>query len=170
MPWIEVALLALALCMDALAVSIAYGIAMGRWRWGLALRIALFFGGFQALMPALGWLAGVGMHRYIASLDHWVAFALLGFIGGKMLWDTLRGEGEPVAMGTDVGTLLAMATATSIDALAAGVSLAMTQASIAATACAIGGITFCVCLLGVGAGKRLGTAVGRTATLVGGLV
>ena len=172
MTFVELVLTAIALSMDALAVSVTYGMTMKRWHTGKALRVAAFFGGFQALMPALGWLAGMSVRGYIEAVDHWVAFVLLCALGGKMVWDSFHtgSDAEETRSLDSLRTLLVMAVATSIDALAVGISLALTHVDIAETASVIGGITFLICLLGVGLGKRAGSLLQRHAGLVGGLI
>ena len=169
----ELVLTAVALSMDALAVSVTYGMTMKHWDVGKAVRVAACFGAFQALMPALGWLAGMSVRDYIEAVDHWVAFVLLGTLGLKMVYDSLRGGEQAEAENRSLDnprTLLLMAVATSIDALAVGISLALTRVNIGETAGVIGGITFVICLLGVGLGKRAGGLLQKHAGLVGGLI
>ncbi len=171
MGWVELVLTAVALSMDALAVAITYGVTMPKWDGKIALKLALFFGGFQALMPTIGWLLGSSVRSLIESADHWVAFALLGVLGGKMVWDNLHADAEsPRELKTDFRTLLVLAVATSIDALAVGISLAMTQVNVVATALVIGTITFAISLVGVRLGKRVGQGIQHRAGLVGGLI
>ena len=130
--------------MDALAVSVSTGICVPDLKKREAVKIGLYFGGFQALMPTLGWLLGTSVIDYISAFDHWIAFGLLAVIGIKMVGDAVRGKEEKNACGRrdDMLThkaLFFMAVATSIDALAVGVSLAMVKASIAVGAAVIGG-------------------------------
>lgn len=177
MSWADLLLTAVALSMDAMAAALAYGMAMKRWKWSDALTVACFFGGFQALMPTIGWLAGMSIRQSIVSIDHWVAFVLLGYIGGRMVSNSLR---TPAAAASDslqsdtgaldIRRLLFMSVATSIDALAVGIGLAMTQVDILSTTCTIGGVAFAISLAGVALGKRAGKQFGKRAELFGGLV
>lgn len=172
---IELALIAVGLSMDAFAVSVCKGLGMKRLDMGQALVIALFFGGFQALMPLAGWALGSGFQSYIEPVDHWIAFALLAFIGGKMLYDALHEEDgdEPVAgeaARLDLKEILMLAIATSIDALAVGVSFAFLQVDIVPAISLIGVITFALSLVGVAAGHQFGARFEKPATVVGGVV
>lgn len=177
MTWADLLLTAVALSMDAMAAALAYGMAMKRWKWRDALTVACFFGGFQALMPTIGWFAGISIRQSIVAIDHWVAFVLLGYIGGRMVANSLRNTQAPAsdalqsATGAlDIRRLLFMAVATSIDALAVGIGLAMTEAAMLPTACTIGGITFGLSFAGVALGKRAGKLFGKRAELFGGFV
>lgn len=172
---IELALIAVGLSMDAFAVSVCKGLGMKRLDMGQALVIALFFGGFQALMPLAGWALGSGFQSYIEPVDHWIAFALLAFIGGKMLYDAFHEEDgdEPIAGEAarfDLKEILMLAIATSIDALAVGVSFAFLQVDIVPAISLIGVITFALSLVGVAAGHQFGARFEKPATIVGGLV
>ena len=172
---VELALIAVGLSMDAFAVSVCKGLGMKRLDMGQALVIALFFGGFQALMPLAGWALGSGFQFYIEPVDHWIAFALLAFIGGKMLYDAFHEEDgdEPVAgeaARLDLKEILMLAIATSIDALAVGVSFAFLQVDIVPAISLIGVITFALSLVGVAAGHQFGARFEKPATIVGGLV
>ena len=168
---IEIALLGVSLAMDAFAVSITTGITLKDLRWRHALKVGLFFGGFQFLMPLIGYLAGTTFVRYIESVDHWIAFGLLAFIGGKMVYECIRpGEAEEAADPTATGKLFVLAVATSIDALAVGISLAILRENIWVCSGWIGVITFTLSALGVRLGKKLGEKFQRSAGLVGGLV
>lgn len=172
---VELALIAVGLSMDAFAVSVCKGLGMKRLDMGQALVIALFFGGFQALMPLAGWALGSGFQSYIEPVDHWIAFALLAFIGGKMLYDAFHEEDgdEPIAgeaARLDLREILMLAIATSIDALAVGVSFAFLQVDIVPAISLIGVITFALSLVGVAAGHQFGARFEKPATIVGGLV
>ncbi|MFP4054785.1 MAG: manganese efflux pump MntP family protein [Phycisphaerae bacterium] len=168
--------MAVGLAMDALAVSIAAGLAAERVTPRRVFRIAWHFGLFQALMPVLGWLAGRTVADYIAAWDHWIAFGLLSFIGGKMLYEAWRGE--QLAEGTEdtrrdptKGMLLMMlCIATSIDALAVGLSLAMVNVSIWQPALVIGVVTCLLSAMGIVFAGRLGQKVERWADAFGGVV
>jgi putative Mn2+ efflux pump MntP len=168
---VQIVLIAVGLSMDAFAVSVAEGMALRQVDRAHMLRVALHFGGFQALMPVAGWLAGTGLHSLIGSFDHWVAFALLMAIGGKMLADAaLEFESGRLRQPSRGFRLLGLAVATSIDALAVGVSLAMLRVRIWRPAAIIGGVTGLLCAAGIRMGDRIGSRLGRSAELAGGLV
>ena len=124
MKTLEILLIAFGLSMDAFAVAVASGAVMKKLHIARAVKMGLFFGGFQALMPALGWLAGFRFRNYISGFDHWAAFGLLGFIGGKMIYESFKMKEEQDCAGKpspfDTGTLTLLSIATSIDALAVG--------------------------------------------------
>lgn len=177
MIYVEMLLIAASLAMDALAVSITIGICREGIQIRHALKVALFFGGFQALMPAIGYLAGISVAGLIAPVDHWVAFALLVFVGGRMLYETLHekaieDDDDACPVEDPIGTrpLLLMAVATSIDALAAGISLALGQLPVTATILAIGLVTAILSALGVMLGRRLGCLFQRYACVAGGVI
>lgn len=168
---LSIILIAVALSMDALAVALARGMAVRERRLRQAFRIALFFGLFQALMPMLGWLAGGELRAFISGLDHWVAFGLLALIGGKMVWESFRPQAAAGPAGpTGLGTLLLLAVATSIDALAVGLSLSLLQVPIVKPALLIGAVTFGLSLLGGLLGSRVGYLFGRWVEALGGLI
>jgi putative Mn2+ efflux pump MntP len=162
--------IALGLAMDAFTVAVASGLALEPLRARKALKIALFFGGFQALMPLLGWLAGLGLEELISGLDHWVAFGLLGFIGCRMIYGAIRATPRRAADPLNLPTLLGLSIATSIDALAVGLSFAFLRASILTPAIVIGAVTFLLAFLGVFLGHRLGRLFEREAEALGGLI
>ena len=167
---VELFLIGVGLSMDAFAVSICKGLTMRQMRWKQGAVIALFFGGFQALMPSIGWLLGKQFERYITSIDHWIAFLLLGYIGGKMIWDAFHGEDGSVSARFDLKELLLLAVATSIDALAVGITFAFLQVRILPAAALIGCTTFVISLGGVWIGQRFGTRYKDRATLAGGVI
>ncbi len=163
--------IALGLSADAFAVSVSNGFSSRRPRIGEALRFGIAFGSFQALMPLIGWLAGSGMAGLFESTDHWVAFGLLAFIGGKMVFEGIWGEttndeGKPVTF----WVLLILSVATSIDALAVGISLSLLNARIFMPAMLIGVTTLCVSTAGFLLGKRLGSFFGRRVEIAGGII
>ena len=163
--------IAFALAMDAFAVSIASGVVIKERKVRHAMRIALFFGGFQAVMPLIGWLAGTGLKGFIGGFDHWLAFGLLTFIGCKMIYEAVKlGPAEKERNSLDVGTLLLLSIATSIDALAVGVTLSMVHAQIMTPALIIGVVTFVVSLIGVFIGDRFGHLFESKMEIAGGLV
>jgi putative Mn2+ efflux pump MntP len=171
---IALLLIALSLSMDAFAVSISSGISVRGLRLFHAVRACFFFGLFQFLMPLAGWYLGSAFVFYIEAFDHWIAFALLAFIGGKMLAEATRpgAEGRQPATGDirSLKTLLVLAVATSIDALAAGISLSIMGHGVWGSAAVIGGVTFLVCLCGFGFGRHAGRALEKWAQIAGGIM
>ncbi|MDR0589417.1 MAG: manganese efflux pump MntP family protein [Spirochaetaceae bacterium] len=174
----SVILIALSLSMDALTVSLSAGISIRGLRRFYMVRAAFFFGLFQFIMPLLGWYLGKTVQVYVEAYDHWIAFGLLAFIGGKMFIEGFTPkdptpDGEPSPKNEDIrslGPLAALSLATSIDALAVGVSFTVIGQGIWSSAALIGGITFLVCLTGFGFGKRLGPLFGKWAGRAGGLI
>lgn len=173
MGFAELLLVGVGLSMDAFAVSVCKGLGMKQVNYRHALVIALFFGGFQALMPVIGWALGVQFAGFVSSVAHWIAFALLAFIGGKMLWDAFHEEeAEEVAENDrlDLRELVMLAVATSIDALAVGVTFAFLDVNIAPAVGIIGLTTFGLCLVGVVVGNLFGSKYQKPSTILGGLV
>lgn len=158
--------------MDAFAVALCKGLKMPRLSWRYALIIGACFGGFQALMPLGGWLLGTQFEHLITDVDHWVVFALLAFIGGKMIFEALRGgEDDACRDGAlEAKELLVLAVATSIDALAVGISFAFLSVRILPAISLIGVTTFALCVLGVAIGNRFGTRYKQRAELAGGVI
>lgn len=170
---VELFLIAVGLSLDAFAVAIGKGLSMRRLNMKQAAVIALFFGGFQALMPLIGWALGSQFSRLVASIDHWIAFALLAFIGGKMIVDAIRGGDDDVEetdAPLDVRELLLLAIATSIDALAMGVTFAFLQVDIVFSATLIGITTFALSFGGVAIGHVFGARWKKPSTLAGGII
>lgn len=157
---------------DAFAVSTARGVTIRRGAVGAALAIAGTFGAFQALMPLLGWLVGVRVAVYFDQVDHWIALALLGYLGGRMVRDAFRGGSEESAAPKGLGwrELVVLGVATSIDALAVGGTLGLTPINIGLAVLVIGVTTFALSFLGVLIGQRGGTRFGTAAQVLGGLV
>lgn len=158
---LEILFIALGLSMDAFAVSVASGATMKRLHLPHALKMGLFFGAFQAIMPVIGWAAGLSMKSFISGWDHWIAFALLSVVGGKMLYESFKIKEEEDCGGGktcpfDTGTLTVLAIATSIDALAVGLTFSFLQVSIIAPALVIGVITFLMSVAGVKVGTTGG--------------
>lgn len=168
----ELVLMGVGLSMDAFAVAVCKGLCMPKVRWGQAVVIALFFGGFQALMPLVGWAVGSMFSSYITAIDHWIAFGLLAFIGGKMLWDAFHEEDEEVVCKTriDLRELTLLAVATSIDALAVGITFAFLGVNILVAVAVIGVTTFVLSLVGVVVGNAFGSRFEKPATIAGGIV
>lgn len=175
MKWVlhmfEIFLIALSLALDAFAVSVSSGIATPGFGWRQAVKMGCWFGGFQCLMPLLGWFLGSSVSQYIEAVDHWIAFGLLALIGGKMVLEALRGGGgETGTADLSARRLCVLAVATSIDALAVGVSMAFMEVKILLSALLIGAVAFVLSVAGGLAGRKLGTLFQRRATLAGGLV
>ena len=171
---VELLLIAVGLSMDAFAVSICKGLGMKKVDVKVAVVLALFFGGFQGLMPLIGWALGSQFLWLIAPIDHWIAFGLLAVIGGKMLWEALHDEegeddGKP-ADRIDLGEFFILAIATSIDALAVGISFAALSVDIVPSVLLIGIVTFAFTIGGVFVGNYFGSRYERPATITGGVV
>ena len=162
--------IAVGLSMDAFAVSICKGLAMKEVTLKKAGIVGLWFGGFQALMPLIGYLLGSQFERYITSVDHWIAFVLLCLIGGSMIKEALSKEEECANASLDVKTMLLLAVATSIDALAVGVTFAFLQVDIEAAISLIGVITFFLSSIGVKVGNVFGIKYKAKAELAGGII
>lgn len=169
---VELFLIAVGLSMDAFAVSVCKGLAMRRCTWKKGVIVGLYFGGFQALMPLLGYALGVQFKEVITSIDHWIAFILLGLIGLNMVREALGDceTDEEEEESLDVRTMLGLAIATSIDALAVGVTFAFLQVQIVPAVCFIGGITFTLSVAGVKIGNIFGTKYKSKAELAGGVI
>ena len=173
MGFFELFLIAVGLSMDAFAVSICKGLKMQRFNVRHAGVIALAFGGFQALMPVIGWFLGKQFESYITGIDHWIAFALLAVIGGKMVVESFKKEEEDSSKENeklDVKELLVLAVATSIDALAVGITFAFLQVSIVPAVSLIGVITFVLSAVGVFIGHKFGAKFKSKAELAGGII
>ena len=160
--------------MDAFAVAICQGLCMRKLNWKYAGIIALFFGGFQALMPFLGWVLGSQFAEYIRNVDHWCAFILLLLIGGNMIRSSLAKEEESASCAVketlDYKNLLILAVATSIDALAVGITFACLDVDIVPAISFIGIITFLLSFVGVVVGNYFGTRYKRKAEFTGGAI
>jgi len=167
---ITVFLIAIGLSMDAFAVAIGNGIIIKEVKIRDAFKTGVFFGGFQFLMPIIGWFFGMAFSNYITSIDHWIAFLLLCFIGANMIREAFSCEQEEKKDPNNLKVLLMMAIATSIDALAVGVSFAMVGTRITLPAIMIGTITFVISFIGVFIGKRAGEVFEKKAELFGGII
>jgi putative Mn2+ efflux pump MntP len=169
---VSLILIALGLSADCFAVALGGGISSQELTWRARLRVAASFGLFQAVMPALGWLAGRTIVNLIAAYDHWVAFALLAAVAGRMLWESFRPVAERGKM-TDISRglmLLALSVATSIDALAVGLSFAFLDVNIALACVTIGLVACLVTIIGFAVGRRVGHVVGKRAEAIGGII
>lgn len=175
MSFFEIFMIGVGLSMDAFAVAICKGLNMRKLDKVQTLVIAFFFGGFQALMPFVGWLLGKQFEAYITSFDHWIAFVLLAFIGGKMIWDVFKGDDKDESCckegaKLDVKELFMLAIATSIDALAVGISFAFLQVNIVSAITLIGCTTFVISAAGVFIGHKFGSKYEDKASLAGGII
>ena len=172
--FIEFLLIGIGLSMDAFAVSICKGLATRKVNKKQALVIGLFFGGFQALMPFIGWALGIQFQSYITNIDHWIAFVLLVFIGGKMIVEAVKPEEEEAVEvmdpPLDIKEMFLLAIATSIDALAVGVTFAFLDYPIVEAISIIGVTTFVISVGGVYVGNFFGSRYKNKAELAGGLI
>ncbi len=168
----ELVIIAVGLAMDAFAVAICKGLNMRKLDYKQTALIALFFGGFQAGMPLIGWFIGSKFADYITSIDHWVTFILLGIIGGKMIYESFHDDDECECCESklDLKELTALAVATSIDALAVGVAFALTYEANEVAVVLIGVITALLSAVGVFIGHKFGAKYKNKAELAGGLV
>jgi len=170
---ISIFLIALGLAMDAFAVSLTIGMSTSKKeKWEMALKASIFFGGFQGFMPFIGWAIGISFADYIQEIDHWVAFILLVVIGGKMIFeaikeDDINGKEEK---GYSNKRFIVLAIATSIDALAVGISFAFLNVNILSAIIIIAIVTFIFCMIGVYLGKALGKIFGSKAEVLGGII
>ena len=170
---IELLLLAIGLSMDAFAVAVCKGLATPQLKPRHLLIAGAWFGGFQALMPLIGWLLGKTFEGYISSFSPWIAFILLAYIGGKMLYDGIKGDDECEDCGCGglrLKQLFIMAIATSIDALAVGVTFGVTEVNIWSSIAIIGVTTFFIALVGVIIGNNFGEKYNKRATIAGGAI
>ena len=166
----EIVVIGIGLAMDAFAVSICKGLSMKKINWKKAIIIALYFGIFQALMPVLGYFLGSTFSSFVQNVDHWIAFILLAIIGGNMIKDSTDDEIEKRNDKVDVKTMVILAIATSIDALAVGVTFAFFEVNILLAISIIGIITFVLSLLGVIIGNKFGDKFQNRAELAGGII
>jgi putative Mn2+ efflux pump MntP len=165
---ITIILTAIALAMDSFSASITRGFATNKASLLIeALKTGFFFGLFQALMPLIGWFAGVSIIDFISGFDHWIAFGLLFFIGLRMIYESLSRDSKQVVSSSSYKVLLILSVATSIDALAVGLSLSFIEASIIVPAIIIGIITFFLSFLGVFIGKKSGSCFEKIGVLGG---
>jgi putative Mn2+ efflux pump MntP len=173
---LDIWMLAIALAMDCFTVSIVSGVIVRRWLWGMILRIAFLFGLFQAMMPLIGWMATSHFSEQLEFIDHWIAFGLLAFIGGKMIRESFGPEEEQQFNPKNLHTQLLLAIATSIDALAVGISFACMGyrdfSQIAYPLFIIGLVSFMFSLFGYKLGVRFGKSIARKLKpeLLGGII
>ena len=163
--------IAFGLAMDAFAVSITSGITIKRLKINNALKIALFFGLFQAIMPLVGWLAGISLRGFIAEIDHWIAFGLLSFIGCKMIYESIAVQSNEKQINPlNIYVLLTLSIATSIDALAVGVSFSLINVFFVTPIIIIGMVTFLLSFVGVYIGNKAGHFFENKVEMAGGFI
>ena len=167
---LELFLIAVGLSMDAFAVSVCKGLSTQTLQRRHYLIVGAWFGGFQALMPTLGYLLGSTFEQYITSVDHWVAFILLSVIGGNMLKEAFSKDEETTDASFAPRVMLLLAVATSIDALAVGITFAFLQVQIIPAVSFIGGVTFLLSFVGVKVGNVFGLKYKNKAEMVGGTI
>ncbi len=171
MSLLTILFIALGLSIDCFAVSISSGITLKCFRVKYALRVGAFFGGFQALMPVVGWLTGLSFKRYIEGYDHWIAFLLLSFIGGKMIYESaIIKKAEKSCDPRNILLVFILAIATSIDALAVGLSFSVLGMSIITPVILIGVVSFIMSIFGMYLGDKFGNIFGNKVEIVGGFI
>lgn len=168
----EIIFIGIGLAMDAFAVSVCKGLSMKKMNWKKAGIIGLYFGGFQALMPAVGFFLGVGFENKIKSIDHWIAFILLFLLGVNMIKEAIEKNGDKKEEDdrTDSKTMIVLAVATSIDALAVGITFAFLSVNIFLAISIIGIITFIISAIGVKIGNVFGDKYEKKAEITGGVI
>ena len=166
----ELFIIAVGLSMDALAVAICKGLSMAKMSWKKGIIVGLWFGGFQALMPLIGYLLGAQFESKITVFDHWIAFILLGLIGGNMIREGVSGDEEKTDDSVSIKSMLPLAIATSIDALAVGVTFAFLRVNIVYAVSFIGVITFLLSTVGVKVGNVFGARYKSKAEIAGGVI
>ncbi|MBN2321079.1 MAG: manganese efflux pump [Acidobacteria bacterium] len=173
MNWVNLLALAVALAMDAFAVAVVAGLTIKALTKRHVFRLSFHFGLFQGLMPAIGWAAGFAIHKYIAAFDHWIAFGLLAFIGVKMVWGALSGADETPDTSRDPTSgwsLVILSIATSIDALAVGLSLGVIGSTILAPVLVIGIVAAAFTVAGMFLGRQIGLRWGKRVEVLGGII
>lgn len=170
MGFIELIILSIGLAMDAFAVAICKGLSMFKMNWKKASIIGLYFGGFQALMPLIGYLLGINFQEKITSIDHWIAFVLLGVIGINMIKEAISKDSEKQNDSIKFKDMLILAVATSIDALAVGITFAFLKVNIVLAISLIGIITFIISVVGVKIGNVFGDKYEKKAEFAGGII
>ena len=170
MTFIELLLIAIGLSMEAFSVSICKGLTTKKFSWRMALLCGLWFGFFQALMPVIGYFLGAQFQELIEAYDHWIAFGLLFLIGANMIREALSKKEESANGDLDVKTMFLLAIATSIDALAVGVSFACIQVKLWSSVLIIGITTFLFSVLGVKIGNVFGSKYEKSAGIIGGII
>ena len=167
---LEILLISIGLAMDAFAVSVCKGLAMKKMNWKKAMIIGLYFGIFQAVMPIIGYYLGERFENLVTSIDHWIILGLLVFIGGNMIKESFEKENTEINDNIDIKTMILLAVATSIDALAVGITFAFFEITLISVVLAIGIITFILSVIGVKIGNKFGAKYKRKSEFVGGLI
>lgn len=177
MSTLTIILTGIGLSMDAFAVSLSKGFCLRKNIFRNALKISIFFGVSQAVMPLIGWLCGIYFESYIKFIDHWIGFILLSLLGGKMIYESLKEDNHETAVECSLDEealknkdLLVLAVATSIDALAVGISFAFLNVDIVTSITVIGIVTFITCFAGVYLGKALGNILKKYSEIIGGVI
>lgn len=166
----ELIVLSIGLAMDAFAVSICKGISMKKMNWKKSIVIALYFGGFQALMPAIGYFLGTAFESIVVNIDHWIAFLLLSIIGGNMIKESFGSDNNNTNDDVSFKTMFTLAIATSIDALAVGIPFAFFKINIVFAISLIGFVTFILCVVGTKIGNKFGSKYENKAERFGGVL
>lgn len=167
---LEIFLVGVGLAMDAFAVSICKGLSMKKLDWKKAIIIALYFGIFQAVMPVIGYFLGTTFESLVTQIDHWIAFILLGIIGINMIKEAFSNDSENVNDKVDFKTMIILAIATSIDALAIGITFAFFKTNLLLAVIIIGIITFVLSLIGVKIGNKFGNKYEKKSEIFGGVI
>ena len=167
---LEIILISIGLAMDTFAVSVCKGVQIKKLDYNKMIIVGLYFGSFQAIMPTIGYLLGTTFDDLVTQIDHWIAFALLSFIGLKMIKETLKKEESNINEKLDLKTMLVLAIATSIDALAVGITFAFLNVNLILSITIIGIITFLISIIGVKIGNKFGNKYEKKAEFVGGLI
>jgi len=172
MDFLAILLIAVGLSADCFAVALSSSISRKTLPFVQIFRVSLFFGVFQAIMPVLGWLAGRTIVEFISDFDHWLAFALLALVGGRMIWESFHNTARrsEITDVTRLRSLLILSVATSIDALAVGLAFALLDTEIVAASVTIGTVAFVVTAIGLIVGKKAGSLMGRRAEAIGGII
>ena len=167
---LEIVLIAIGLAMDAFAVSICKGLSMKKMSWKKAIIVGGYFGLFQGLMPVIGYFLGTTFESLVTKIDHWIAFGLLSFIGANMIREAFEEDEEHCTDNINVKTMLVLAIATSIDALAVGITFAFLKVNLVLATIIIGIVTFVLCIIGTKIGNRFGNKYKNKAEFSGGLI
>ena len=167
---LEIILISIGLAMDAFAVSVCKGVQIRKLNYDKMIIVGLYFGSFQAIMPTIGYLLGTTFDDLVTQIDHWIAFVLLSFIGLKMIKETLKKDESNINEKLDLKTMLVLAIATSIDALAVGITFAFLNVNLILSITIIGIITFLISIIGVKIGNKFGNKYEKKAEFVGGLI
>jgi putative Mn2+ efflux pump MntP len=171
MTFLSILVIAVGLGMDAFSVAIGVGATNRSMSFSSVFRLSFHFGLFQVLMPILGWFAGVSVAHIIADYDHWIAFGLLAFVGGKMIRESFNEEANVHITDPTKGlTLIVLSVATSIDALAVGLSFAFLKISILYPSIIIGIVAFLMTAMGMFCGEKFGKIIGKKVEILGGLI